>query len=221
MFQLDSFTSPSITMHFERSDFIFSDPVVVDSNKVSFSTSPNWAVPALSAFPYQRDSGRPYSHVWPFSGIASICSSVSRTEEPSTGHSTQMCLTRAEERGRMTSTDLLALLCLIQPRKLLAFFDMRTHCWLIGNSSPTRTSRFFSAKLLSNQLAAACPITWHYSIPEVRLHDTGSVEATQRCVSQRCANMQIDLISLAQSDSNLINSNLMIFQISFKFVCSL
>lgn len=34
----------------------------------------------------------------------------------------QMCLTRAEERGRITSLDLLLMLCLTQPRVLLAFF---------------------------------------------------------------------------------------------------
>lgn len=42
-----------------------------------------------------------------------------------------MFLTRAEQRVRITSPDLLATLFLTQPRRLVAFLAKRVHCWVI------------------------------------------------------------------------------------------
>jgi len=42
-------------------------------------------------------------------------------------------LTRAEQRGRITSLDLLATLLLMQPRLRLAFWAVSTHCWVTSS----------------------------------------------------------------------------------------
>lgn len=47
-----------------------------------------------------------------------IC--LSCTGEPRTGHSTQMCLTSDEQSGRITSFDLLSVLCIMQLRRWLS-----------------------------------------------------------------------------------------------------
>ena len=60
----------------------------------------------------------------------------------------QTCLTRTAWRGRVTSIELLAKLCLMQPRGLLVFFVVRTRCWLPVSLLATRTPRSFTAKLL-------------------------------------------------------------------------
>lgn len=57
------------------------------------------------------------------------------------------------KKGRITSLGLLAMLCLTQPRRLVAFFA-RIHYWLMFVLS-TMTSRLFSAKLLSSQSGKA------------------------------------------------------------------
>jgi len=57
----------------------------------------------------------------------------------------QMCLTRAEQSGRIMSLNLLAM----QPKKLFAFFAMRLHDWLVVNFS--RTPKSFPAKLIPIQ----------------------------------------------------------------------
>jgi len=51
----------------------------------------------------------------------------------------QTCLSRAEMRGRIPSPDLLAMLCLMQPRTLLDISDAKTHCQLMVNLISTRT----------------------------------------------------------------------------------
>ena len=45
-------------------------------------------------------------------------------------------LTRAEQRVRITSTDLLATLLLMQPRIQMAFWAASAHCWTKSSSSP-------------------------------------------------------------------------------------
>jgi len=60
-------------------------------------------------------------------------------------------LTSVEKRGRIPSYGLLATLLLMQPRILLAFFAARAHCWLMSSLVSSRTTRFFSLKLLSSQ----------------------------------------------------------------------
>lgn len=61
-----------------------------------------------------------------------------------------MCLTITEERERITSHDVLALLFLMQPRRPMAAFATTGHCWLMSNSVSTLTARSFFAKLISN-----------------------------------------------------------------------
>ena len=41
----------------------------------------------------------------------------------------QHCLTSAEQKGSITSLDLLATVCLLQPRMMVAFFTARVICW--------------------------------------------------------------------------------------------
>ncbi|KAK4828702.1 hypothetical protein QYF61_000540 [Mycteria americana] len=54
-----------------------------------------------------------------------------------------MCLTRAEQRRRITSLDLLAMLSLMQLRRPLAFFATKAHFWLMINLLSTRNSRCY------------------------------------------------------------------------------
>ncbi|KAK4810782.1 hypothetical protein QYF61_008754, partial [Mycteria americana] len=81
---------------------------------------------------------------------------ASKTKEPLGAQnwiqSSRCSLTSAEERGRITSLDLLAILCLMQPRIPLAL-AARAHCWLMFNLVSTRTPRSFSARLLSSWVA--------------------------------------------------------------------
>ena len=69
----------------------------------------------------------------------------------------QMCLTSAEQKGKITSLNLLAMFCLMQPWRLLAFFAARAHCCLTVNQSIRTTPGPFFPKLLptphSNKLA--------------------------------------------------------------------
>ncbi|KAK4812332.1 hypothetical protein QYF61_017109 [Mycteria americana] len=58
-------------------------------------------------------------------------------------------LTRAEQRGRITSLDLLATLLFMQPRIWLAFWAASAHCQLTSSFSSTSTPKSFSAGLLS------------------------------------------------------------------------
>jgi len=66
-----------------------------------------------------------------------------------------MCLTRAEQRERIASFDLLATPCLIQLRRLLAFSTARTHCWIMSHLLLTRSLSSFSTKLLSSESASS------------------------------------------------------------------
>lgn len=51
----------------------------------------------------------------------------------------QVCLTKAEERERFTSLDLLAMLFLVQPRRLLAAFVAGARCCLTVSLLSIRT----------------------------------------------------------------------------------
>lgn len=63
----------------------------------------------------------------------------------------ELCLTRAEQRGRITSLSLLAMLFLMQTRRLLGFCAARVHRWLtVGLAS-------FSARLLCGWSAPQPP----------------------------------------------------------------
>ena len=61
----------------------------------------------------------------------------------------QMGLTRAKQRGTITSLALLATPLLMEPRILLAFQAASAHCWLMSSFLSTRTPKSFSARLLS------------------------------------------------------------------------
>ncbi|XP_068782109.1 uncharacterized protein [Struthio camelus] len=76
-------------------------------------------------------------------------------------------LIRAEERGRITSLDLLATLCLMHPRRPLAFLAARAHCCLMLNLS-TRTPRSFSAELLSSRSAPSLDWCLGFFLPTCR-----------------------------------------------------
>ncbi|KAK4807440.1 hypothetical protein QYF61_001991 [Mycteria americana] len=58
-------------------------------------------------------------------------------------------LTRAEQRGRIPSLDLLATLLWMQPRMLLAFWAASAHCRLMSSLSSISTPKSFSTGLLS------------------------------------------------------------------------
>ena len=58
-------------------------------------------------------------------------------------------LTRAEQRRRIPSLDLLATLLLMQPRIQLAFWDLNTHCQVLLSFSLANTPKSFLVGLLS------------------------------------------------------------------------
>ena len=62
-------------------------------------------------------------------------------------------LTSTEQRGRVTSLQLLAMLCPVQPRVPLSVFVKRAPCWLLFSLVSTGTSGAFSATLLSSSFA--------------------------------------------------------------------
>jgi len=65
----------------------------------------------------------------------------------------QMRLTSSKQRGRTTAVHLRAMLFLMQPKMLLAFFAARAHRWLKAIFFSTGILRSFFAKLLSTQLS--------------------------------------------------------------------
>lgn len=74
---------------------------------------------------------------------------ISCTGEPSNERSTQVYHTRAEQRERITSLDLLVLICLMQPRRLLICFAARLFCKqvLFGYAPGGITCNVFCAKM--------------------------------------------------------------------------
>ena len=63
------------------------------------------------------------------------------------------------------SLDLLAVVCLVQSRRLLASFAARVNCQLMVDLVSTRTAQVFSAEFLSIQSALALADAWRYSSP--------------------------------------------------------
>lgn len=59
---------------------------------------------------------------------------------------------------RFKSFNPLSILCLMQPRRLLAFLLARAHCWRVFNLVSTRTPKAFSAEMLVSPLM--CPGAW-------------------------------------------------------------
>lgn len=63
----------------------------------------------------------------------------------------QMCLSRAEKKGRIPQPA--GTFYLLRPRILMIICGMRVHFWLIISLVNPRTPRFFSAELISGQTA--------------------------------------------------------------------
>lgn len=57
----------------------------------------------------------------------------------------------------ISSLSLLSVLLFIQPRMLLAFLSVRTHCWLLFTLLFGRNPRAFLAELLPSQSVPAYP----------------------------------------------------------------
>ena len=76
-------------------------------------------------------------------------------------------LTSAEQRVRILSLDLLAILCPMQPMLSLTFFAAWAHCWLMFNLVSTRTPTLFLPSCFSVGWPPACISTWIVS-PEVQ-----------------------------------------------------
>jgi len=74
----------------------------------------------------------------------------------------QMYLTRTDQRRRIASLDLLVALCLMKPRRLLAFHTAQAHCWVMGTLVSTRTLRAFFATLFPSWLSPAYTGAWDY-----------------------------------------------------------
>lgn len=85
-------------------------------------------------------------------------------------------LTSAEQRGRILSLDLLAMLSLAQRRIPFTFFATRARFWLVFNLVSTRTRRAFSAELLSSWMAPAYICAWGCSSPGAGLCTSVLVE---------------------------------------------
>ena len=74
-------------------------------------------------------------------------------------------LTRAEQRGRITSLDLLATL-LMQPRTRLALRAASAHCQLMSSLSSISTPKSLSAELLS--IPSSPSLYWYRGLPRPR-----------------------------------------------------
>lgn len=72
-------------------------------------SSPGWTLTALSACPHVTDVPVTSSPSYFPRGLTPVYPCLSCMRQPSTGHSTQMCLTLTEYRGRTASFDSLAM----------------------------------------------------------------------------------------------------------------
>ena len=86
-------------------------------------------------------------------------------ENPELDRGLQMCLIRAEQKGRITSLDLLARLCLVQPRMPLDFFAARAHCWLMFNFLSTGSPAPPLQSCFPASGPPACTVIEGYSLP--------------------------------------------------------
>jgi len=86
-------------------------------------------------------------------------------------------LTRAEQRGRRTSLDLLATLLLMHPRIPLAFLATRAHWWLMVIFSSTSTLISLSTELLCSRSALSLYWCMGLFLPRCRtLHHDGKCQ---------------------------------------------
>lgn len=77
----------------------------------------------------------------------------------------QICLTSVQQREGITSLNLLATLCAIQPRRLLTFFVVRVGYQLIFSLVFMRTPWSFSAQLPVQLSGTPCRGSWDYFSP--------------------------------------------------------
>lgn len=124
------------------------------------SSSPDCTVPALSAFPHEED----FSFItfvvlhWTQSPVAP---SFRCTKEPRTVYSNSRGgLSSTEERGSITSLDLLAMLLLLQPKTPWAFFVIRTNCLQVFSSASARTLGPFLHSCCLHCWPSAYSVTW-------------------------------------------------------------
>ena len=66
------------------------------------------------------------------------------------------------ERGRIPCLDLLAMLCLLQLRRLLVTFVIRVHCWFMVSMLSIRTLKDFPLELFSRP--AALSMHWCFGL---------------------------------------------------------
>ena len=84
--------------------------------------------------------------------LHSLCASFFQ-EDPALDPALQMCLTRAEQRERITSLNLLVMLCLMQPRMLLANSKIQFSCELHIHLRAKTPVLFLSASLYIRSLS--------------------------------------------------------------------
>lgn len=79
------------------------------------------------------------------------------------------CVSPVLNKREVSPLDLLAVLCLMQPRMLLSFFATRVYCWLPLNFLSTRTMCPFLRSCFPDEQASACTGVQAYSSPDAGL----------------------------------------------------
>lgn len=104
--------------------------------------------PPLSAFPCITDGPVPSSPLWPFAGLTPVCPQLSGVGSPALVSVIQMCLTSPKQRGRITSSNLLATLFLTQLENKTVLYS-----WVWGEQAKQHT-----AGILGTWLDIAGPV---------------------------------------------------------------
>lgn len=95
-----------------------------------------------------KDVPVPQSSLWTHAGLTPVSPFLSCVGEPRAGHSTPDVVSAVLSRGGGSPlSHLLAVLFLMQPRRLLATFVIRVHCWLVNSCLSIRTPKSFRAVL--------------------------------------------------------------------------
>lgn len=131
----------SVTGNWEESGPVFysmGDQVCAHTDMPPWAFSaPGWTVPAFSVSLHRRDASV-HHHCGPLLGLhQDVCDFLvlgSSELDPSL----QICFTRTEQKGRITSLKLLVMIFLKQTRMQFTSIASRTHCWSICNLLPTR-----------------------------------------------------------------------------------
>ena len=113
-------------------------------------SSPGWTAPVPAGFPHSRGAPALWSFLWPPLDplqqvqVSFLCCGLQSWMQDS-----RWGLTRADQRGRIPSLDLLATLLLMQLRMRLACWAVSTHCWAVLSFSSASTPKSFYSGLLS------------------------------------------------------------------------